>query len=197
MNRFWLLPVLAGLLFVPPSCAYLKELSALKQCEFRYGTLVDPTLAGVNIEDLKDVSDFGLKDMGQIAQSIFQGKLPLTFTIFVEVQNPNARIASLNKLEYIAFIDEAQIAAGEVNQRIEIPTGGIASIPIEIQTDIIDILHKEPRNALINFALNLADASRKPTRVGLKIKPYIRVGEKDLVYPGYIRIKEKFGADGS
>jgi len=195
MNRFWLLLVLAGLLLLPASCAYLKELSALKQCEFRYGTLENPALAGVNIQDLKDVSDFGLKDMGQVAQSIFKGKLPLTFTIFVEVQNPNAEIASMNKLEYIAFIDKAQIAEGEVNQRIEIPAQGIASVPIEIHTDIIDILQKEPRNALINFALNLADASKKPTRVGLKIKPYIRIREKDLVYPGYIRIKQEFGAD--
>ena len=197
MNRFWSLLILAGMLFLPPSCAYLKELSALKQCEFRYGTLENPVLAGVNIQNLKKVEDFSLKDMGQVAQSIFQGKLPLAFTIYVEVQNPNAEIASVNKLEYVAFIDEARIAEGDVNKRIEIPARGIASVPIEIQTDIIEILHKEPRNALINFALNLADASKKPTRVSLKIKPYIRIGEKDIVYPGYIKIKNEFGAEES
>jgi LEA14-like dessication related protein len=197
MNRFWSMLFIAGVFLFPTSCAYLKQLSALKQCEFRYGTLENPALAGVNIQDLKDISDFGLNDMSLIAQSIFHGKLPLTFTIYVEVQNPNTEIASMNKLEYIAFIDEAQIAEGEVNKRIEIPAGGIASVPIEIQTDIIEILHKEPRNALINFALNLADASKKPTRVGLKIKPYIRIREKDLVYPGYIRIRQEFGAEGN
>ena len=195
MNRFWSMLIIAGVLLFPPSCAYLKQLSALKQCEFRYGTLENPVLAGVNIADLEKVEDFTLKDMGLLAQSIFQGKLPLTFTIYIEVQNPNTEIASMNKLEYIAFIDEAQIAEGEINKRIEIPAGGIASVPIEIQTDIIEILHKEPRNALINFTLNLADASKKPTRVGMKIKPYIRIGEKDIVYPGYIRIKQEFGAE--
>ncbi len=197
MNRFWFLLLLAGMLLLPASCAYLKELSALKQCEFRYGTLEDPVLAGVNIQELDNVEDFSLKDMGLVAQSIFLGKLPLEFTIYVEVQNPNADIASVNKLEYVALIDDARIAEGEVNKRIEIPALGIASVPIKIQTDIIEILQKEPRNALINFALNLADASKKPTRVGLKIKPYIRIGEKDIVYPGYIKIKQEFGADES
>jgi hypothetical protein len=193
LNRFYLWLIPAVILLLPLSCAYLKELSALKQCEFRYGLLENPVLAGVNIQNIHEPEDLSLKDMGQVAGSIFRGKLPLAFTIYVEVQNPNTETASLNKLEYIAFIDDAQIAGGEVNKRIEIPARGIASVPVEIQTDIIGILQKEPRNALINFALNLADASNKPTRIGLKIKPYIRVGDKDLVYPGYIRIRHEFG----
>ena len=195
MNRFRLLCLFTVMLFLPHSCAYLKELSALKKCEFRYGTLEDPALAGVNIEDIKDAEDLGIRNMGLVASSIFQGKLPLTFTINVEVQNPNSQTASLNKLEYIAFIDEAQIAEGEVNKRIEIPANGIASVPIEIETDIIEILKKDQRNALINFSLNLADASKKPTRVSLRIKPFIRIREKDLVYPGYIRIRQEFGTE--
>ena len=84
MNRFWSMLIIAGVLLFSPSCAYLKQLSALKQCEFRHGTLENPILA---------------------------------------------------------------------------------------------------------------DASKKPTRVGLKIKPYIRIGERDLVYPGYIKIKHEFGAE--
>ena len=195
MNRFWPFLLFAMLLWMALSCAYMKELSSLKKCEFRYSTLENPVLAGVSIQDIKNVEDLGFKDIGKVAESILTGRLPLTFTINVEVQNPNKETASLNKLEYIAFIDEAQIAEGEVNERIEIPAGGIACVPVKIETDILDILRKEQRNALINFTLNLADASKKPTRAALKIKPYIRVRERDLVYPGYIKIRHEFGAE--
>ena len=195
MNRYCLVSALPLMMWLIVSCAYLKELSALKQCDFRYGTLENPALAGVNIEDIKDIEDLGFRDMGMVAQSIFKGKLPLTFTINVEVQNPNSKTASLNRLEYIALIDKVQIAEGEVNKRIEIPAGGIASVPVEIETDIIRILQKDSRNALINFGLNLADASKKPTRVKLMIKPFIRIGNKDLEYPGYIKIRQEFGEE--
>ena len=195
LNRYLLVIVFSGLVFFSNSCAYIKELSALKQCEFRYGTLENPVLAGIDIEELNNIEDLKMRDMGQIAQSIFTGKLPLSFTIYLDVKNPNPDMASMNTLEYIAYIDESKIAEGEINERIEIPAKGVASVPIFIQTDIIEILHKEPRNALINFALNLTDSSKKPTRVGMKIKPHIRIGEKDLVYPGYISIKHEFGTE--
>ena len=150
------------------SCSFLKEMTALKKCEFRVTTLENPELAGVDVSHVYSFSDISIADMGIISVSIMKGKLPLNFTLNIEARNPNPVMAALNRIEYIAFIDDAQVASGEMEQRIEIPAnGGLTTIPLNLNTDLIEILKKDSRNALINFGLNLADASKRPTRVSL------------------------------
>jgi len=175
------------------SCAYLKELSALADCDFRMSTLEDPLLAGVDISSISSIEALSIEQTGKIAKNILLGDLPLSFILNIEVKNPNPVNASLNRMEYIVFIDELQAAAGAVEERIEIAAfGGISTIPVRVETNLMELLKKESRNTLINFGLNLADASNRPTRVSIKVKPYIRVGTKDLEYPGYITVKKEF-----
>jgi LEA14-like dessication related protein len=177
----------------PNSCSYLKELTALADCDFRMSTLEYPLLAGVDISDINSIEAFTLEETGKIAKNILLGDLPLSFILNIEVKNPNPVTASLNRMEYIAFIDDLQVAAGAVEERIEIPPlGGISTIPVRVETNLVELFKKESRNTLINFGLNLADASKKPTRVSIEIKPFIRVGSKDLEYPGYITVKKEF-----
>ncbi|KPK86027.1 MAG: hypothetical protein AMS27_05985 [Bacteroides sp. SM23_62_1] len=190
------IPSLIAILFmvmVLNSCSYLKELSALADCDFRMSTLEDPLLAGIDISDRNSIEALTFEETGKIAKNILLGELPLSFILNVEVKNPNPVTASLNRLEYIAFIDDLQVAAGAVEERIEIPPlGGISTIPVKVETNLVELLKRESRNTLINFGLNLADASKRPTRVSIQIKPYIRVGNKDLEYPGYINVNKEF-----
>ena len=175
------------------SCSFLKEISTFAKCEFRMTTLEDPHLAGINVSQIHSYSDIGFADMAILTASVMKGELPLTFTLNVEAKNPNPVMAALNKLEYLAFIDDVQVASGALNQRIEIPaSGGIALIPLQLQTDLIEILNKDSRQALVNFGLNLADAGNRPTRVSLKVKPTILVGAMEIIYPGYFTVKYDF-----
>ncbi len=184
------------LLLIPcilSSCSFLKEMATLGKCEFRMTTLEDPELAGIDIDRVRSFSDLGLTDMGIITASIVKGELPLAFTLNIEARNPNPATAAMNKLEYMAFIDDVQVASGAMDRRVEIPPGGgIATIPLRLNTDLIDILGKDSRQALVNFGLNLADAGNKPTRVSLKVKPTILVGGLEIVYPGYFNVKYDF-----
>jgi hypothetical protein len=184
------------LLLIPcilSSCSFLKEMAALGKCEFRMTTLEDPELAGIDIDRVRSFSDLGLTDMGIITASIVKGELPLAFTLNIEARNPNPATAAMNKLEYMAFIDDVQVASGAMDRRVEIPPGGgIATIPLRLNTDLIDILGKDSRQSLVNFGLNLADAGNKPTRVSLKVKPTILVGGLEIVYPGYFNVKYDF-----
>lgn len=184
--------VLSSLLLLV-SCSYLKELTALKDCEFRIGTLENPVLAGVDISQVFSLKDFSIDQTGKITKSILQGTLPLSFILNVDVKNPNQKNASLNRLEYLAFIDEVQIASGAMEEHVVIPSGGgIATIPVKVETDVLDLLKKEPMNTLLNYALNLADDGNRPVRVSIKIKPWIRIGSFDREYPGYITVNQDF-----
>jgi LEA14-like dessication related protein len=150
-------------------------------------------LAGVDISKIVAVKDYSLEQTGKITKSILQGTLPLSFILNVEARNPNQKNASLNKLEYQAFIDNTQIASGYMKEHIVIPAGGgIATIPLNVETDILSLLKKEPINTLLNYTLNLADDGKRPVRVSLKIKPWIAIGNKDVEYPGYLTITQDF-----
>jgi LEA14-like dessication related protein len=175
------------------SCNFLKEISALGKCEFRMTTLEDPEIAGVDVSQVRSLTDLNFVDMGIISASILTGDLPLSFTLNVEVRNPNPAMAALNRLEYMAFIDDVEVARGHLDKRIEIPaSGGISTIPLRLNTDLIDILEKDSRQALLNFGLNLADAGKRPTRVSIKVKPTILVGGMEINYPGYFTVKHDF-----
>ena len=177
------------------SCTYLKELTTLKDCEFRMGTLENPVLAGVDISGIFNLKDFSIEQTGKITKSILLGTLPLSFILNVEVKNPNQKNASLNRLEYLAFIDTVQIASGAMEEHVVIPSGGgIATIPVKVETDILDLVKKESVNTLMNYALNLADDGNRPVRVNIKIKPWIQIGSVDREYPGYITVKQDFAS---
>jgi LEA14-like dessication related protein len=175
------------------SCNFLKEISTLGKCEFRLATLEDPEIAGVNVSQIRSFTDLSLVDMGMISASFLKGDLPLSFILNVEVRNPNPAMAALNSLEYLAFIDDVEVASGQLDRRIEIPAnGGVTTIPLRLSTDLIDIMNKDSRQALVNFGLNLADAGKRPTRVSIKVKPTILVGTIGINYPGYFTVKHDF-----
>lgn len=175
------------------SCNFLKEISALGKCEFRVTTLDDPEIAGVDVSQIRSFTDLSFVDMGIISASFLKGDLPLSFTLNVEVRNPNPATAALNGLEYLAFIDDVEVASGQLDRRVEIPAnGGVTSIPLRLNTDLIDIMKKDSRQSLVNFGLNLADAGNRPTRVSIKVKPTILVGGMEINYPGYFTVKHDF-----
>jgi LEA14-like dessication related protein len=177
------------------SCSFLKEISALAKCEFRMGTLDRPVIAGIDVSRINNFTDLTLVDVGIVGASVMRGELPLSFTLNIEARNPNPATAALNRLEYMAYIDDVEIASGSLNQRVEIaPNGGIANIPLHLSTDLVSILNKDSRAALFNFGLNLADASNRPTRVTLKVKPTIMVGMMEIVYPGYFNVQHDFSS---
>ena len=175
------------------SCSFLKEISTLGKCEFRVTTLEDPEIAGVDVSQVRSFTDLNFAEMGIISASMLKGDLPLSFTLNVEVRNPNPAMAALNGLEYLAFIDDVEVASGQLDRRIEIPAnGGITTVPLRLNTDLIDIMKKDSRQALVNFGLNLADAGNRPTRVSIKVKPTILVAAMEIDYPGYFTVKHDF-----
>jgi len=158
-------------------------------------TLTNANLAGIDVQTKKSFSDLTLMDAANVSKSLLQGTLPLTFTLNIEAHNPNTSAASMQKLEWRAFIDDIEIAAGVADQKISIPPAGSQVIPLLVQVDIKKLLNNEAKNTLLNFGFNLAGAGNYPTRVKLDIKPTVYVGTFPLSYPGYFTLKKEFGAN--
>jgi hypothetical protein len=179
------------------ACSVLQqtsEIAAFTKCEFRIESARNMRLAGVNIQDKHSLSDLNIMEMTKIAGVLAGGTLPLTFDLNVQVKNPNPGLAAMNKLDWILIIDDIEMTRGILNQRIEIPANTVTSFPVAMSLDLMKSLNGKSGDALINFALNLAGTGSRPTRIKLKAKPTIMIGTTPIEYPGYITIKQEFGA---
>ncbi len=150
------------------------------------------TLAGVNVQNVQSFSDLDFAETTQITTSLMSGKLPLTFTLNIEIQNPNQEEALMNELEWILFIDDAEITNGTIDKKIEISPGGINVLPVGLNLDLLELLSGESSQSMMNFGLNLSGNGGTPSRMKLKIKPSIYISGKRISYPGYISIEDEF-----
>ncbi|MCU0371124.1 MAG: hypothetical protein MUC31_06890 [Bacteroidales bacterium] len=150
-------------------------------------------LAGLDIQEKNTLSDFSMMEMAKIASVIAGGTLPLTFDLNMQAKNPNPGTAAMNQLEWILLIDDIEMTRGLLNQRIEIPAGIVTEFPVAMNLDLIKSLNGKSGDALINFALNLAGASDRPSNIKLKAKPSILIGTTPIEYPVYITIRQEFG----
>ncbi len=175
------------------SCSALKELISFTKCEFRMKSIESIRLAGVNLEGKSSINDFKLTDMAMLTQHAIRGTLPLDVLLYIEAKNPNQQSAAINKVEWIAYIDDMEMMTGFVNERIVIPANnGVGIIPLHIQFDMKKAAESSAGKAIANLALNLMNIGERESRFTIKIKPTILVGSFTLDYPGYINITKEF-----
>lgn len=174
------------------SCKTIKELTNFAKCKFRYTNITQTQLAGIDVTKVINYKDLNIKDAAKVATNLAQGKLPLNFTINLQVNNPNAELAALNKLDWIAFIDDRELINGVLNQRVEVRPGETATLPLTVSADLIQAFKNEPKDKLPGYAFGLADKDGKPRRVGIKVKPTIMVGKMPFSYPGWITLSQEF-----
>ena len=177
------------------SCSVLSELTALKKCEFRLYSIQDPAICGIEMSDRRTLSDFTFLEGQLIAANLLRGTLPFDITINMEVRNPGTTTAAVNSIEWVAYIDDLEVASGLVDRRIEVaPSGGLAIVPLKIHADLIDYMEGDNPKTMMNFALNLVGTSDQPSNLSMKIKPSLLVGGKIVQYPGFFTVTHEFSA---
>ena len=175
------------------SCKTLMSYTSILNCDFRMESLKNPTVAGMNVSSIKSFSDLSFLQAGKITTAYLSGNIPLDFTLNIEAKNPNTTEARMAQFEWIVNIDDIQIATGTNRSEYVIPGNeGNTIISLKISVNLLDVINKDSKDALVNFGLNLADASDKPTRVKLQIKPTVYVGSIPVSYPSYIILGTEF-----
>jgi LEA14-like dessication related protein len=181
------------IIFTLTSCSALKELISFTKCEFRIKNIQSIRLAGVDLEGKFGINDFKLADMAMFTQHAIRGTLPLDMVLNVEVKNPNKQQAAINKVEWIAYIDDMEMMTGFVDDRVVIAAdNGTGTIPLHIMFDMKRIIESSTANVIANMALNMMNFGEKESRLTVKIKPTILVGSFAMDYPGYIKITKEF-----
>lgn len=195
MRKSFSLALIAGMIWFT-SCDVLQqvaEMAAFTKCQFRLSTVENLSLAGVNIQQKKKLTDLSFTDAAKVTAAFATGNLPLSLTLNVQVKNPNAAQASMNKLDWILLIDGIEMVSGVNQNRVNVPAnGGVATLPLKISVDLNKALSGKSKDAILNFGFNLAGVGNQPTRITLKAKPSIVVGNQTLDYPGYLSVENEF-----
>jgi hypothetical protein len=180
-----------------PSCDILQqvgEMQMLSKCEFRINSVTDVHLAGVNVSNKQDISDIRPMDIMMLTNGVLSNNLPLNLKLNLQVKNPNDQIASLNRIDWVLFIDDLQMIEGAINERFSVGPDATSMLPVQIGFNLAEALGDERADTIIDFALGLAEGSGNTTRVMVKLKPSVMVGQRSIMYPGWIEVRNDFTA---
>jgi LEA14-like dessication related protein len=192
-----LLLLLSIVVLSSPSCDVLRqvgEMQMLSRCEFRINTVTDIRLAGVNVSNIQHISDVRPMDVLMLTNGVLNNNLPLNFNVNLQVKNPNDQAASLNRFDWILFIDDLQMIEGAINERFSVGPEATSTLPVQIGFNLAEALSDERADKIIDFALGLAEGSGKTTRVMVKLRPSVMVGQRSIQYPGWIEVRNEFTA---
>lgn len=162
----------------------------LKNCSFDVNGINNINMLGINLSKGMDKSNLNANQLINVTNSLLNRKLPVSFNVNIDVNNPNSIAASLGKMDYIIALNNKEIISSTFNQGFSIPANSKGKVSIPITTDLFQLFSGETADAILNLAFKLAGAQSDPVNLGVKVKPYIKVNNQSLAYPDFISINK-------
>jgi LEA14-like dessication related protein len=197
MKRLLILLLLAVSTVTLTTCDQLAQIANqaaqvinLKNCNFDVNGISNINMLGINLSKGMDKSNLTASQIINVTNSLLSKKLPVTFNVNIDVDNPNSIAASLGKMDYIIALNNKEIISSTFTQGFSIPANSKGKVAIPISTDLFQLFSGETADAILNLAFKLAGAQSNPVNLGVKVKPYIKVNNQSLAYPDFITINK-------
>ena len=162
----------------------------LKNCTFDVTGINNINMLGINLTKGLSMNDLNTMQVLNVTNSLLNRKLPVTFNVNINVNNPNNMAASLGKMDYIISLNNKEVISSTFNDGFSIGPNSKGIVSIPISTDLFQLFSNETKDAILNLAFKLAGAKSDPVNLGVKVKPYIKVNNQTLAYPNYITINK-------
>ena len=175
------------------SCEVLNQVAHtinFASCKFNFNSVDNIQMLGINLSKGMSKADLNITQLASLTNAIMSKRLPVTFNVNVDVENPNSIAASMAKMDYIITLNGKEVVSTTMNKSINVPANGSNVVSIPITTDLFQLFSGESGEAIMNLAFKLAGASSNPVQVGLKVKPYISINGQQLAYPDYITMNK-------
>ena len=175
------------------SCDVLNQVAQMANfatCSFDFNSINQIQMLGINLSKGMSKTDLNATQLLSLANAIMSKQLPVTFNVNLDVKNPNSIAASMAKMDYIISLNGKEVVSTTLNQSINVPANASNMISIPIRTDLFQLFSGESADAIVNLAFKLAGASSDPINLGIKVKPYITIGNQQLAYPDFISINK-------
>ena len=145
-------------------------------------------MLGIDLSKGMTKENLNVSQLLSLTNAVMSKRLPVTFNINLNVDNPNSIAASMGKMDYIVSLNGKEVVSTTLNKSINVPANSSNIVTIPITTDLFQLFSGESADAIINLAFKLAGASSDPVNLGLKVKPYITINNSQLAYPNYITL---------
>lgn len=166
------------------------EIYNLTNCSFDINNVNDIKMMDVSLHKGMNKSDLNVTQLLSLTNSIMKKTLPVSFNVNLDVDNPNSIAASMTKMDYILTLNGKEVISSTLSNGINVPANSKGSVSIPISTDLFQLFSGESADAIVSLAFKLAGASSEPVNIGLKVKPYITINNRQLAYPDYINLNK-------
>ena len=103
------------------------------------------------------LDNLSLMNMKTILNLFVKGSAPLHFRIILQAKNNNSRLAAMNRLDWILYIDEKKVLDGCIDQRVAVPGHDSTKFPVSMEIDLVKQLRIDNLNSLTNLTYSLLD----------------------------------------
>lgn len=153
----------------------LAQLINLINCKFSLANISDITWAGINISNIRNVSDLQWSDLQKAYQAIKNKDFRIGCNVNVNAKNETTQPAKLCAYDYDLFLEGSSIAQGSsTTQTTLINPQSTALIHVPLSMDLYNIFKNGDAKNVINLARNLMDyGNGTESNVKVKFTPYI------------------------
>lgn len=166
------------------------QMANIANCTFDFNSLNQIQMLGIDLSKGMTRENLNITQGLALVNAISNRTLPVTFNVNLDVKNPNSIAASMAKMDYTISLNGKEVVSTTLNQSVSVPANSTNIVSIPIRTDLFQLFSGESADAIVNLAFKLAGASSNPVNVGIKVKPYITIGNQQLAYPDYISINK-------
>ncbi len=182
------------------SCASIRDitntLASLQKMQFKIANITGMRLAGVDVARIASPSSLSITDALALTQAFARRALPASFTLNVDVRNPNTGASgtksvplTLNDLQWRLLIDDKQTINGGLGNPVDVPGNGITTtLPLVINIDLYSFFADKGYDGLVNLALALGGQQGSSARVKLDAMATVITPLGKLTYPNRISI---------
>lgn len=179
-------------------CATLSGLMNLGKLQFKLANVNGFRLNGVDVSRIASRGQIGPMDVIAIGSAFAQKRLPVDFTLNVDVKNPNTGANGaqptplyLNKIAWTLLIDDRTTINGVTNQNLQIPGNGQSiTLPITMSLDLYKFFSDRGLDDLLNLALAVGGNQGSSSRLKMtaRITATVPGTNVPITYPGDITI---------
>ena len=153
----------------------LAQLINLINCKFNLANISDITWAGINLSNIKSVSDLQWSDLQKAIQAIKNNDFRIGCNVNVNAKNETEKPAKLCAFDYDLLLEGSSIAQGSSTDRTTIINPQTTTrIAVPLSMDLVQIFRNGDTKNVINLARNMTDyGNGKESNVKVKFTPYI------------------------
>lgn len=161
------------------SCGLAKVINLIN-CKFSMANVSDITWAGINLSQIKSVSDLSFENLKKAGAAIKNKDFNVGCNVNVNVKNVTQKPAKLFAFDYELFLENALLATGSGKDKTyDIAPASTVVVPVPVKVNLVDIVKNGEIGNIINFARNLMDyGTGKESNIKVRLTPYIGTGNK-------------------